>query len=264
MTQQTALITGASSGIGATFAHHLARRGYGLILVARSKDKLEALAAELRAVHGTRVDVLPADLAQPAPGAALKALVDALGLDVDLLVNNAGFGAAGAFHTLPAARQQEMIALNVAAVVDLAQTFLPGMVERGRGDLINVASLAGFQPMPFMSVYGASKAFVLSFSEALWAEYRGRGIRVLAVCPGPVDTPFFEATGADGLRDAVPSKLVMSAEAVVVRSLRALDAGEMTVVPGATNNLVTALPRLLPRRFLAWSTGRAMQRQHPG
>ncbi len=112
--------------------------------------------------------------------------------------------------------------------------------------------------MQFMIVYGASKAFVLSFSEALWAEYRGHGIRVVAVCPGPVDTPFFEATGADGLRDAVPKPLVMSAEAVVTRSLRALEAGEMTVVPGFTNSLVTALPRLLPRRLLAWSTGRAM------
>ena len=260
MTSQTALITGASSGIGATFAHHLAQRGYGLILVARSQDKLEQLASSLRQAHGVTVDVLPADLAQPAPGEALRARVDALGRQVDMLINNAGFGAAGAFHTLPSARHQEMIALNVATVVDLAQSFLPGMVERGRGDIINVASLAGFQPMPFMSVYGATKAFVLSFSEALWAEYRGTGIRVLAVCPGPVDTPFFEATGADGLRDAVPKNLVMSAEAVVTRSLRALDAGEMTVVPGVTNSLVTALPRLLPRRLLAWSTGRAMRR----
>ncbi len=258
MTTLTALITGASSGIGATFAHHLARRGYGLILVARSQDKLDQLADSLRQAHGVMVDVLPADLSQPSPGEALLARVDALGRQVDLLINNAGFGAAGPFHTLPAARQQDMIALNVAAVVDLAQHFLPGMVARGRGDLINVASLAGFQPMPFMSVYGATKAFVLSFSEALWAEYRGHGIRVVAVCPGPVDTPFFEATGADGLRDAVPKPLVMSAEAVVTRSLRALEAGEMTVVPGFTNSLVTALPRLLPRRLLAWSTGRAM------
>lgn len=258
-TRKTALITGASSGIGACFAHHLARDGHDLILVARSADKLEALAVELRAAHGGVVDVLPADLAQASPGIALEARVAALGRQVDILVNNAGFGAAGAFHGLEVARQQEMIALNVSAVVDLAHAFLPGMVQRRQGAIINVASLAGFQPMPFMSVYAASKAFVLSFSEGLWAEYRDRGIRVLAVCPGPVDTPFFEAAG-DNLRAAVPAGLMKTADEIVLSSLRALAAGDSSVVPGFTGKLVAILPRLLPRKFLAWSTGRAMRR----
>ncbi|MGH8444185.1 MAG: SDR family NAD(P)-dependent oxidoreductase, partial [Solimonas sp.] len=176
------------------------------------------------------------------------------------LVNNAGFGIAGHSASLDAACVQQMIALNCATLVALTQAFLPGMVARRSGAVINIASLAGFQPMPYMAVYGASKAFVLSYSEALWAETREQGVRCLAVCPGPVDTPFFEATGADHLRKAVPASLMMKADAVVAQSLRALDAGRTTLVPGVVNSLVSALPRLLPRRWLVSSTAKAMRR----
>ncbi len=259
MSRQTALITGASSGIGASFARQLAASDHDLILVARSADKLEVLAAELCSAHGVRVDVLPTDLAQPAPGAALYARVTALGRQVDVLINNAGFGAAGAFHGIEPERHQQMLALNIAAVVDLVQAFVPDMVRRRQGAILNVASLAGFQPMPYMSVYAASKAFVLSFSEGLWGEYRQRGIRVLAVCPGPVDTPFFEAAG-DNLRAAVPSSLMKTPDDVARAALKALDRGDSSLVPGVTGKLVAVLPRLLPRKLLAWSVGRTMRR----
>ncbi|ROH88760.1 SDR family oxidoreductase [Stagnimonas aquatica] len=257
---QTALITGASSGIGAAFARALARRGDHLILVARSKDKLEALAASLRAEQGATVSVIPADLGLPECGRRLAAEVAGQGLSVDLLINNAGFGAAGAFATQDPVRDAEMIQLNVAAVVDLAHAFLPGMLERGHGGIVNVASVAGFQPMPQMAIYAATKAFVLSFSEALWVETRGRGVQVTALCPGPVDTPFFEATGSPQLRKAVPKGLMMAAETVAAQALAALAAGRPVVVPGGANKLLSAVPRLLPRRWVALASGLVMNR----
>ena len=260
MTYKTALITGASSGIGEAFAEALAADGSDLILVARSKDKLDALARRIAEKHGRRVEVIAADLAEPSPGARIAASVAKLGMDVDLLLNNAGFGTAGAFHKTPPQRSAQMIALNVAAVVDLTHAFLPAMVERGRGAIVNVASVAAFQPTPTMSVYGASKAFVLSFSEGLWAEYRKKGVRVMAVCPGPVDTPFFEATGTPGLRKTIPPGMMMTADQVVRDSLRALAAGRTYVVPGLLNKAVAATPRLMPRKLMAVMAGKAMGR----
>lgn len=259
MSQKTALVTGASSGIGENFAQKLANQGYDLILVARSKDKLETLAQKLRA-SGRRVEVIAADLAEPSPGARIAAGVAKLGMTVDLLLNNAGFGTAGALHKTDPVRSAQMIALNVSAVVDLTHAFLPGMVEREHGTIINIASVAAFQPTPTMSVYGASKAFVLSFSEGLWAEYRHKGIRVLAVCPGPVDTPFFEATGATNLRKTVPAPMMMTTDAVVDESLRALKAGRTFVVPGLLNKALTATPRIVPRRLMAVLSAKAMGR----
>ncbi len=256
----TALITGASSGIGATFAEALAERGHDLILVARSKDKLDALAAKLHADSGRQVTVITADLGLPGSGAALATKVASLKLDVDLLVNNAGFGSAGAFARQQAARDAEMIALNCAAVVDIAHAFLPAMLERGRGGIINVASLGGFQPLPFMAVYGASKAFVLSFTEGLWAELRGSGVQVTALCPGPVDTPFFEATGSEGLRNSVPKPFMMQVRPVVDAALAGLEAGRPVVVPGASSKLLSLFPRLLPRSFMARVSARVVGR----
>lgn len=257
---QTALITGASSGIGAAFARALAKAGKQLILVARSEDKLEALAASLRAEQGATVTVIPADLSLPECGRRLAAEVARQGLVVDLLINNAGFGAAGAFAKQDPARNAEMIQLNVSAVVDLAHAFLPAMLERGHGGILNVASVAGFQPLPQMAVYAATKAFVLSFSEALWAETRGRGVQVTALCPGPVDTAFFEATGTPELRKAVPKGLMMTAEKVAAEALAALAAGRPVVVPGAGNKLLSTVPRLLPRRWMTLASGLAMAR----
>lgn len=257
---RTALITGASSGIGEAFAEAFAKQGLDLILVARSKDKLDAIAARLTKKYGgVRVEVITADLSLPEPGAALLQKVNALGMGVDVLINNAGFGMASAFHESNAARQREMIALNVGAVVDLAHAFIPAMAERSVGAVINVASLAGFQPTPFMTVYGASKAFVLSFSEGLWAEYRGKGIAVLAVCPGPVDTLFFEATGNAALRKAIPASAMLSAEQVVAESLKALNSGKSVIVPGALMKLTSYLPRLLPRKVVANAVAKTMK-----
>ena len=258
---QTALITGASSGIGEAFAELLARRGDRLILLARSRDRLEALAARLREAHGVAVEVIAFDLGEPGCGPRLAAEVAARGLSVDLLVNNAGFGAAGAFARQDPARDTAMIQLNVTAVTELAHAFLPGMLERGRGGIVNVASLAGFQPMPQMAVYAATKAFVLSFSESLWAETRGSGVKVTALCPGPVDTPFFEATGTPELRQAVPRGMMMSAVQVAEQSLQALAAGRPVLVPGLANQLVSLGPKLLPRRWLTLLSAAAMQRR---
>jgi len=257
---RTALITGASSGIGEAFAEAYAKQGLDLVLVARSKDKLEAIAARLAKTYGRRIEVITADLSQPQPGAALLKQVQALGLGIDVLVNNAGFGIASNFNEAEPARQREMIALNVSAVVDLAQTFLAAMLERGSGAIINIASVAGFQPTPYMTVYGATKAFVLSFSEGLWAEYRKKGIAVLAVCPGPVDTGFFAATGNPALRKAIPDGTVLSAETVVAVSLKALAQGRSFVVPGALIKFSSLLPRLLPRKTVALAVAKTMKR----
>ena len=257
---QTALITGASSGIGEAFARALAKPGDTLILVARSQGKLESLAAKLRADHGIAIEVISADLSCPGGGLALAAEVAKRGLSVDLLINNAGFGSAGAFAKEDPARDAEMINLNVSAVVELAHAFLPAMLERGRGGILNVASVAGFQPTPNMAIYGATKAFVLSFSEALWAEVRGRGVKVTALCPGPVDTPFFEATGNPELRKAVPKNMFMTADQVARMALAALEAGQPVLVPGITNKLVTWGPRLLPRRWLTLVSAAIMTR----
>jgi short-subunit dehydrogenase len=259
-TYKTALITGASSGIGEAFAHALAKEGSTLILVARSADRLEKLAHQIRAKHQRRVEVIAADLSKKSPGAALAAEVAKRGLKVDLLINNAGFGTVGAFHTQDAVRQQQMIALNCAAVVDLSHAFLPDMLDAGHGGIINIASLAAFQAVPYMAVYGATKAFVLSFSQALWAEYQKQGLRVLAVCPGPVETGFFAATGNANLRKTVPDSLVWKPEAVVALSLKALRSNQTIVVPGYQAKAVAWMSRLMPRRLLAQMSARVMRR----
>ena len=183
-----------------------------------------------------------------------------LKLNVDLLVNNAGFGTAGAFAKQSPGRDAQMIALNCTAVVDLVHAFLPSMLVRGKGGIINVASVAGFQPTPYMAIYGATKAFVLSFTESLWAEMRDKGIQVTALCPGPVDTPFFEATGTPSLRKTVPKPLMMQARPVVEQALEALEQGHSVVVPGAPNKMMTFLPRVLPRSLMAKMSARVMGR----
>lgn len=259
-THKTALITGASSGIGETFAEALAKDGLDLILVARSTDKLREIAARLSRTYGHRVEVIPADLSKPQPGAALLKKVEALHMPVDLLINNAGFGTSGTFHKLDGAREHEEIMLNVAAVVDLAHTFLPSMVKRGGGGIINLASVAAFQPLPFMSVYAATKSFVLSFSHGLYGEYHKHGIHVLAVCPGPVDTPFFEATGVPNLRSAIPQAFMMTADEVVKASLKALRAGDTVIVPGVSNKALAFVSRLMPRKLYAATTAKSMKR----
>ena len=256
----TALVTGASSGIGLEIARQLARRGVRrLILVARSQDKLDALAAELRAEHGPAITVLvvPADLSDADAPGQIKAATDAQNLIVDLLVNNAGFGSYGVFDERPPEREAQMVDLNVRAVVDLTRLFLPGIVLRGRGGVLNVSSTAAFQPVPFMATYGATKAFVLSFSEALWAENRsrdGKDIRIVCLCPGGTDTPFdFGSSQARGQFDKMPQA---TPQDVARAGLDALDKNASFVAPGAANYAGTLLPRLAPRALIARTTAR--------
>ena len=256
----TALITGASSGIGETFAHALAKRGLDLILVARSEDKLRALAKQLAELYSRRVEVVTSDLSLDGAAAKVKSAADALGMPVDLLNNNAGFGTFGAFYKQDAARERQEVMLNAAAVLDMSHAFLPSMIERKSGGVINVASLAAFQPLPYMAVYAATKAFVLSFSEALRAEVRAKGVRVMALCPGPVDTPFFEATGDPKLRGTVPKSTMMTVDAVVATALKDFNAGKGVCVPGLASKALALSGRYAPRGLLNAITSRVMKR----
>lgn len=249
---KTVLVTGASMGIGAVFARELSRRGAKLVLVARSKDKLEAIAKELAEAH-----VIAEDLGQPGAAQRVFDAVSALGLDVDVLINNAGFGLHGAFGELDIGVQRESIGLNVTALVDLTHVFLP-MIERQQGGVIQIASTAAFQPVPYLAVYGATKAFVLSFSEALWAEYRPRGVRVLALCPGATETAFFARSGEGA---AVGKKA--SAEDVVRLGLQAFRANRASVVHGTANYFTALLSRFATREFTAKLTARMMKPRPP-
>ncbi|MBA2681335.1 MAG: SDR family oxidoreductase [Ktedonobacteraceae bacterium] len=257
-TGKTALITGASSGIGAAFARLLAAQGTNLILVARSEDKLRDLATTLSAQHNIRTDVLSADLSRPEAAQKLFEGTQQLGLPIDILINNAGFGTHGPFDSLDAEHEHQEIMLNVAAVVDLTHYFLPAMLARRNGSIINVASTAAFQPTPYMAVYGASKAFILSFSEALWGEYRGKGIRVLALCPGATSTDFFNVVGTEDA--ALGSK--ETPEKVVQVALRALEQGRPSVISGRRNALMANSVRFAPRGMVARMGERLMRPGH--
>ncbi|MFD1903116.1 SDR family NAD(P)-dependent oxidoreductase [Paenibacillus rhizoplanae] len=193
-----AVVTGASSGIGEVYAGALAARGCHVVLAARSAKKLQALAGEIQRKYGVQAYALPCDLAKAGAPRQLAESIAALGLTVDILINNAGIGTHGRFEEIDPEREQAEIILNTAALVDLTHHFLPGMLERKDGVVVNVASMAAFAPCAYSAVYGATKAFVLSFSEALWAETRGRGVRVLTLCPGATDTGFFSMLSAAG------------------------------------------------------------------
>jgi uncharacterized protein len=255
---KAALVTGASSGIGEAFARALAARGADLILVARSADRLRALADELARRDGVRTDVVVADLSEERAPERVFGEMQAIGQRVDILVNCAGFATHGRFEALDRQREHQEAMLNVMAVVDLTHLFLPAMVAREQGAIINVASTAGFLPAPYLATYGASKAFVLSFSEALWAENRRRGVRVLALCPGATDTRFFDVAGPDAQFGAR-----MSAQQVVRAALHALERNRPTVVPGWFNWAYANLPRFLPRRAMTAIAERAMRPPRP-
>jgi short-subunit dehydrogenase len=257
---KVALITGASSGIGEAFASALAAKGLDLILVARSEDRLKALAKQLAELHSRRVEVVAADLTHAGAAQKVQVAAEALQMPVDLLLNNAGFGTAGSFAKLDAARERDEILLNAAAVVDMTHAFLPGMLERGRGGIINVASMAAFQALPFMTVYAATKAFVFAFTEGLRGELRGKGVKTLCVCPGPVDTPFFEASGNAKLRSTVPGGTMQTVDEVVGESLAAFASGKAIVVPGTLNKVLSLTSRMTPRSLLTAVMGQAMRR----
>ncbi len=255
MTTEIALVTGASSGIGEALARRLAADRRALALVARRGERLEALAAELRARHGIEVHPIALDLIAPGAAERLVGEVERRGLTVDWLVNNAGFGTTGRFDRLPVAREVEEIRLNVEVPVELAGRFLPGMVARGRGAVINVASLAAYGPMAYSATYAATKAFLLSFSEAIAAELAGTGVHVLCVCPGFTRTEFQEKARVDTRR--VPGLAWMTAEEVADQTVRAV--GRTAVlVNGTLNSLTSIAMRLVPRGLIARTTARVL------
>jgi len=245
MSVETVMITGASSGIGLELARCFAADGSRLVLVARKGNVLEALAAELRKTHKIQTQVFTADLAHPESPARLLAHLQSAGLKVDVLVNNAGFGAQGKFAELPLGRQLEMLQVNITSLTHLTGLLLPGMIERRRGGILNVASTAAFQPGPGMAVYYATKAYVLSFSEALAEELTGTGVTVTAVCPGPTTTNFGTAANMHTL--GLVKKVSMSAEAVACQGHRAFRSGKAVVINGFRNAFPAFLVRLLPR-----------------
>lgn len=254
----TALITGASSGIGEAFARKLAAQGRNVLLVARAEDRLITLCNELGRHNSIRAQYVAMDLRKPESPVTLFEETQKRGLTIDLLVNNAGFGGFGDFLKTDLDRQLNMIDLNVKAVVELTYRFLPPMRERKQGAVINVASTAGFQPVPFMANYAATKAFVLSFSEALWEENRALGVTVMALCPGTTDTNFFEA--AHGKKP--PARIAQTPEEVVDTALSGLARRKASVVSGFTNRLMVEAERLTPRSLVIRVAGRMMRGQH--
>jgi short-subunit dehydrogenase len=246
----TALITGASSGIGVDLARQLADRGHGVTLVARREERLQALAEELRTSYGVRAEVLACDLADPEARDALPGRVAELGLTVSVLINNAGYGTAGAFVELDAAKEIGMARLNCEAVVALTAVYAPEMVERERGAILVVASSAGFQPIPRQTTYAASKAFALSFAEGLHQELRGKGVTVTALCPGPVPTEFAAVADMEQAFSHAPAFSVVSSEECARQAIAGLDDGKRVVVPGLAIKAATLAGRLSPRSVL--------------
>jgi short-subunit dehydrogenase len=255
LTNTTALVTGASSGIGEEFAVQLAARDVNLVLVARRREKLDSVRASLLARHPSlRIEVITADLSQPGAGAELQRQVTERGLDIDILINNAGAGS----HTPFLRQAPEVVAaqiqLNCGSLVDLTARFLPAMTRAGHGLVINVASTAAFQPVPTMAVYGATKAFVLSFTEALWWETRDSGVRVLALCPGATETEFFAAAGQQFATSGRTTPVQ-----VVTAALNAADGTAPTELPGALAKLSALGNRLMPRRLMPRMAQRAVR-----
>jgi short-subunit dehydrogenase len=238
-----ALVTGASAGLGAEFARQLAAKGERLVLVARRRERLDELAAALGNARAVAMD-----LSEPGAAARLMADLEQHGDTVELLVNNAGFGLAGQFAELDGDRQREMIDLNCGALAELAHAVLPGMMTRKAGGILNVASTAAFQPGPGMAVYFATKAFVLSFSEALHDEVNRHGVKVSCLCPGPTRTEFRSVSGFDPKGRL--AKLSADAASVVAAGLRALERNQAVVVPGMSNKMIAQAHRLLPRAMM--------------
>jgi short-subunit dehydrogenase len=258
--RQTIIVTGASSGMGAEFARQLARRGANLVLVARRADRLESLAAELTRAQGVTVTVIARNLGLPDAGRTLRAELESRGIRVTGLVNNAGFGTHNAFTDEDPDRLQSMIALNIGALVDLCRAFIGPLTALDNGILINTASLLGFQPTPYMGVYGATKAFVLSFTESLWEEARGTKLRVLALCPGATNTEFFDAAGS---QTADLGTKRASAAQVVATALNTLDRRSPPPSVITNQGILTLLSRLLPRRMVVRVMGWMARRAPP-
>jgi short-subunit dehydrogenase len=241
-TGKTTLITGASAGIGVAYAEGFAARGSNLILVARRKDRLDEVAKTVSQKYGVSVTVIAQDLTAPGAVAKLENALATKKLTVDVLINNAGFGVNGYFIEEDRSRTQEEITLNVSVLVDLTAAFLPGMVQRNSGAVVNIASTASFQPVPGLAVYGATKAFVRSFTEAVWGELHDSKVRVLSVSPGSTESEFFEVAGG------TPGGKAMPASAVVETTFAALDKNTPSVVVGTGNSLFSSIVRFIPKK----------------
>jgi len=245
-------------GIGEAFADAFAARGYDLALVARSGAELERIAARIRVQHGARVETIVADLADPEAVERTADETQARLGRVDVLINNAGFGAHGRFESLGFARNTAQVRVNIEALVALTNRFAPEMLARRSGGIINVASTAAFQPVPYMAVYGGTKAFVLSFTEALAQEFKGRGVRVLALCPGATKTNFFKTAG-----EGAQFGGARSVAQVIRTAMRAYDRGDSLAVDGPLNRFVAFAPRLLPRVLIAGVAARMFKPKAP-
>jgi short-subunit dehydrogenase len=258
---RTCIVTGASSGIGKEIARQLAGRGQGLTLVARREAVLKELAEELSSAHKVRVEVVGADLMDPSSRSALFTTITERGLTPEVLVNNAGFSTTGPVHQGERERELALVRTDVEAVVDLCTLALPGMVSRGRGAILNVASTAAFQPLPGQAAYGASKAFVLSYTRALRAELAGTGVSMTALCPGPVKTNFIETAGFTDkeAESSLPRFMWMPAESVARAAVDGLEHGRAVVIPGLSNRVAAYVSHLTPRDILV----PIIARQHP-
>ena len=256
----TALITGASSGIGAAIARALAGRGHGVTLVARREERLRELAGELAGEHGIRAEAIACDLGDPAARDALAAEIEARGLEVEVLVNNAGFGGFGTFVELGRERQLDMVRLNVEAILDNMGRYVPEMQRRGRGAVINIASVAAFQPLPENATYAATKAFVLSLGEATHTELKGAGVTVTSVCPGPVRTEFMDSANMSGAEEGTPDFVWTTPEEVAKQAVAGAESGKRVVVPGMLSR-ATALVGQHSPRFVALPLARQIWRR---
>ena len=248
-----ALVTGASWGIGTEFARQLAREGYDLILTARSEDRLKSLQADL-ASTGRTIHTVPADLSAPQEIQALQTRVQSLGVEVELLVNNAGFGSAGSFAKQEVSRELSIVDVNVRSVVELSHFFVQGMRQRGHGGIINVASVVGHFPFPFMATYAATKAFVVSFSQSLYYENRPKGVHVMVCCPGTTDTNFFQAANMKPV-----NRRMQTAEAVARETMQAYRKKRSMVITGGSNRAMLSALKLIPRFIALNAMGKIMQ-----
>jgi short-subunit dehydrogenase len=249
-----ALITGASSGLGERFAYALAQQHRNLVLIARRENRLRAVAAHARELGAGQTEIIVADLARPGAPQNIAARLAEASIDVDYLINNAGFGTTGRFDRLPLDREIEQVELNVAALVAMTRLFLPSLLERGRGTIINVASTAAFQPIPYMATYAATKAFVLSFTEAIACECAGTGVRILALCPGPVRTEFQAVARHENA--LMPSFAYLDPDTVVRQALAAAARGRRVQINGLMNAAGAIAVRLFPRSLVTAIAGR--------
>jgi len=243
----TAVVTGASSGIGTEIAREIAKRGLNLTLVARREDRLKSLAEELGRETGVRAEIVAADIASEDGRESLFEEIEARGRDVDVLVNNAGFGSAGRFQELDGDKETLMVRTNCEAVVALCARYVPPMVERGRGAILNLGSIAAYQPLPYQATYGATKAFVLSFTEALTGDLHGTGVTATALCPGPVPTEFEQNAGIGSDWEGIPKFVLTTPEYNAAAGVEGMEKGKRVVVPGAVNTAASAAGHYTPR-----------------